>query len=190
MDFKTIIVTTYILLGLIGCQHIEVPEKPENFIPANEMEGIIYESTLLTAAKGYNSGKLSKTGIKPETFVLEKFNIDSLTFAENMGYYATDPENFREMNARVSKRIVALHKNSDSIYKIEKAIKDSIRKCEIENGKELDTLQKPVLRKTEEIDSIEGKKDSLVNTIIGKGKKKRDSLIKPVLSSKKKKNSL
>jgi len=187
MSFKTPPILIFVFLIFIGCQDVDSPQKPDNLIPAKEMEEIMYESILLTAAKGHNSGLMSKTSINPETFVLEKFNIDSVIFAQNMGYYATDLTNFIEMNSNVSKRITILHKDSDSLNKIARARQDSIRKCEIERGENvltLDTLNASRIQKAKElknsieINPLKPVKDSLSKrpAAVKKRKKKNDSL--------------
>ena len=83
-------------------------------------------------------------------YIEEKFGIDSVTYANNIAYYTTDIDQFLEMNERVSKRLIKLHAELDSVHKIEKATKDSIRKVNAKkNGLDttkLDSIEKPILK--------------------------------------------
>lgn len=158
-SYKNFIVAFCLLSIMMGCQDITEPKKPKNLISSKKIEEVMYTSALLKAARGVNVGQLSQTGIKPEKYIEDKFGIDSITYAENIAYYTTDVDHFLEMNERVSKRLVKIYSEQDSLNKIDKAIKDSIRK---ENAKkndldstEIDSIDKPILKYTEEdLDSI------------------------------------
>ncbi len=113
-----------------GCQEIEEVTKPDVLLSEGTLEEIVYESTLLKAARGYNTGKMSVTGVNPETHIFQKFNIDSTSLAQNMAYYATKTDAFKEMNARILKRLETQYAIQDSIYKLERKERDSINKLQ------------------------------------------------------------
>jgi len=147
---KNYIIFFCLLSIILGCQDITEPKKPENLVSSKKMEEIMYASALLNAAKGANAGQLSQTGIKPEKYIEEKFGVDSITYAENIAYYTTEIEQFLKMNERISKKLEKLHSEQDSLNKIDKAIKDSIRKAEIKKNKldttKVDSINTPILK--------------------------------------------
>ncbi|EAQ38199.2 hypothetical protein MED134_10895 [Dokdonia sp. MED134] len=110
-----------------SCQEIPEVQKPESFIEQPVMEEILYESILINAAQGYNIAKLKLIGLKPDTYVYDKFDIDSATYAQNVAYYTTDIDAYREMNAKVLDRIKAQLAVDDSIETAERKLKDSLR---------------------------------------------------------------
>lgn len=122
-----ILIMVLIPMCLIGCQDIAPVEKPENLIPENKMEEILYEALLIKAALGFNAGKLTATGIDPQNYVLDKFEIDSTIFAANIAYYAAQNERYTAMNTRIQERLVAMFVIEDSLEKIETKIQDSLR---------------------------------------------------------------
>jgi len=91
------------------------------------MEEILYESILINAAQGYNIAKLKLIGLKPETYVYDKFDIDSATYAQNIAYYTTDIDAYKAMNTKVLDRIKAQLAVDDSIETTERKLKDSLR---------------------------------------------------------------
>ncbi len=113
---------------LASCQDIDPIEKPDNLIAEDTMKDIMYDGLLLNSARGYNIGLLNNAGINPETFVLEKYAIDSIQYAQNIAYYASDVENFQKMNREIAERVEFLRIEKDSIYNLEIAERDSLRK--------------------------------------------------------------
>ncbi|MEG2102830.1 MAG: DUF4296 domain-containing protein, partial [Flavobacterium sp.] len=55
----------------------------------------------------------------PTKFILKKYKVDSLQFAQNNMYYAADYENYKEMFDEVGKRLAKNQRDTDSIVKIE-----------------------------------------------------------------------
>ncbi|WP_298329602.1 DUF4296 domain-containing protein [uncultured Dokdonia sp.] len=115
------------LLCLISCQDIPPVEKPGNFIDENTMESILYESVLISSARGYNVAQLKLLGIQPETYIYDKFDIDSLTYAQNLAYYTADVDLYKGINAKVLARVQAELKVNDSIETVQKKEQDSLR---------------------------------------------------------------
>lgn len=111
----------------ISCQDITPVEKPEYFISEKQMEEIMYQSVLLKSARGYSIGKLTTAGIDPQKYVLEKFEIDSAQYAENIAYYSSQTQIYTALNTRVKDRILAVYEIEDSLEKVEIKIKDSLR---------------------------------------------------------------
>ena len=116
-----------IILVVTSCQEIPEVQKPESFIEQPVMEEILYESILINAAQGYNIAKLKLIGLKPDTYVYDKFNIDSAIYAQNIAYYTTDIDAYKAMNTKVLNRIKAQLAVDDSIETTERKLKDSLR---------------------------------------------------------------
>lgn len=123
---KLFLIISIVIIGA-SCQEIPEVQKPESFIEQPVMEEILYESILINAAQGYNIAKLKLIGLQPDTYVYDKFNIDSATYAQNVAYYTTDIDAYREMNAKVLDRIKAQLAVDDSIETAERKLKDSLR---------------------------------------------------------------
>ena len=142
---------------VISCQDIQPVENPENLIDQAKMEEILYEIAIVNAARGYDMQKLSKYGVAPEKYVFEKYDIDSLQYAENVSYYSSDIESYKDMYLSIQKRVEGEFTYNDSLVKRRKKIKDSIR--------------------TEEVRESERKRDSVrkADSIAGKVKKPRSS---------------
>lgn len=133
-----------VILLVCSCQDIPSVDKPEHFFEQKLMEDIMYESALINAARGYNVAMLKLIGLKPETHIYDKYNMDSLTYAQNLEYYTSDVEVYMEMNTKVLKRIQEQFSIDDSLESTERKLKDSLRTMrakEIKSeNKELDSL--------------------------------------------------
>lgn len=158
--------TLYILIAffVIGCQEIESIEKPDNFIERERMQEIIYDVALVNGARGYDMQKLSKYGVDPETYIFDKHGIDSLQFAENIAYYSADVDEYKEMYMEIQERVEGEFTYYDSIAKMEKKIKDSIR---TEKARQL----------KKEKDSLKAIGQDIIRDVKEKSRKKITSLL-------------
>lgn len=118
----------------VSCQGVNPLDKPDNLIPLDKMEKIIYDMSIINSARGYNIQLFSQTGVKPESYVFEKHYIDSLQYAASTVYYSADIDEYKELLERVKARVELEFKVKDSLNKAEKRIQDSIRN---ERGKRL-----------------------------------------------------
>lgn len=119
-----------IIIFFSSCQDIEKTEMPEDLIPENKMVEVLTELSLLNSAKNYNKKFLEETGFKPEEFLLNKYNIDSLQLAESTRYYAHNYTQFERMYEKVQRNLEKL-KNELEIKKTrEDQIKDSIKELQ------------------------------------------------------------
>lgn len=124
------------MLLLVSCQDIEKTETPDNLITENTMVDVLTELALLNSAKNYNKRFLEETGFKPEEFLLNKYNIDSLQLAESTRYYARNYSQFEGMYGKVHRNLEALKNKLDIKRGEEQKIKDSI----LELQKESDSI--------------------------------------------------
>jgi len=136
-----------ILICLLGiavwsCQDIQPIEKPDNLIGKETMEEILFDLALVNAARGFNVQKLVQNRIAPEKYIFEKYNIDSVQYAQSTNYYSSHIETYKKMNLAIQGRIEVLYEVNDSLEKIEKKRKDSIRKVEAAAAKKrLDSIR-------------------------------------------------
>lgn len=141
----------YILLSffVLSCNTIDKPKKPDNLISKNKMIDIITDISLVNAAKGVDKRLLEQKGINPESYIFNKYDIDSLQFALSSNYYAFDVKEYEDIYTRVHERLEKKKKEYNKLEEKEKKVKDSIRKAKRKvkdsiNGKKLLQEVKPV----------------------------------------------
>lgn len=122
---------------LIGCNSVDRPKKPKNLIGKDKMSDVMYDLYILNAAKGVNRKLLEKNGVMPMAYVYDKYDIDSLQFAESNTYYAYDIKTYNGMVEKVKERLKKdkdLYeqltqdelKSKDTLIDLKKEKKDSI----------------------------------------------------------------
>lgn len=100
---KKLILLFALLFVATSCKE-EGPKKPKHFIEKNKMVDIMYDLSILEAAKAQNI--VYQNNFPTATnFLKKKYNIDSLTFAENAKYYASDLKEYKKMYETVKFRI-------------------------------------------------------------------------------------
>ncbi|WP_052184282.1 DUF4296 domain-containing protein [Psychroserpens sp. Hel_I_66] len=125
------VVVILIFMVLVSCQFSSAPEKPDNLIPKDKMVDILYDVSILNAAKGTSKGILENNGVFPEDFVFEKHKIDSLQFAKSNEYYGFNLEEYEVIVANLEQRLNAnkeeIQAKIDKEELEKKRIKDSIK---------------------------------------------------------------
>lgn len=119
----------FLLLALqlfAACQNVERPEKPDNLIAEDKLKDILYDVSLINAARDFSRGQLTNAGIEPDTFVYEKYNIDSLQFAKSVAYYSVDFNRYLKIWEDVNLRLEVKRDEVDSLIRK----KDSVRAAE------------------------------------------------------------
>ena len=168
VSFRNSIIYVLLILISVSCQDLKKTEKPENLIPEAKMVEVLTELSLVNAARNYNKQKLESTGIKPEEYVYEKFNIDSLQFERSNDYYTEQYDQYERIYDSVKVRLQVIKARLDSIREVEVKIEDSIKLARKDSIKALDSSQ---------VDSL--KLDSLSLKRPDRQKDDRDSLIAP-----------
>ncbi|NNE31599.1 MAG: DUF4296 domain-containing protein [Winogradskyella sp.] len=115
---KISIIFSFIFL-FSACDSIDKPAKPENLIAKEKMSDILYDLYIINAAKGVNRKILETNGFIPETYILTKYNIDSLQFVNSNAYYAYDPKDYESIIERVKSRIENKKTTLESLQKKE-----------------------------------------------------------------------
>lgn len=144
MRFLLCIIVVFVLVT--ACQSIQEPEKPENFIPQEKMERILYDVALINAARGYSVQRLKKNNVSPDTYIFEKYNIDSLQYAKNTAYYSANIDRYKSMHSAVEKDVLAMSDSLKLILEIRKKEEDSLRNLAAKKKKKRDSLKKPKMR--------------------------------------------
>lgn len=133
----------------VSCQNNRAkgPDKPDNLIPEEEMVEVIYDMSLISAAKGVNRKTMEIEGINPEQFVYDKHNIDSLQFALSNAYYTYDLKTYAQLYARVKVKLQEDKDRFNAILDTEKKAKDSLNKLKRNRKKDtiIDNLEKKKL---------------------------------------------
>lgn len=147
---------TYILLILVlvscGNEGQKKPKKPDNLIAKDKMVNIIYDMSLLSAAKGVNRKLMEQKGVYPEKYIYTKHNIDSAQFAQSNEYYAFDLDAYAEIYNDVKiklnkdKKVYSdldqvESKEKDSINKIKRKTRDSLKEERELNGEKLEDFK-------------------------------------------------
>ncbi len=93
-----------IALTIVSCKD-EAVEKPKNLVERSKMVDIIYDLSILEAARTQTAGVQNYP--KSTEFIKNKYKIDSLTFAKSTQYYASDIKEYKKMYNEVKERLAA-----------------------------------------------------------------------------------
>lgn len=115
---KNYIMISLVLL-LFNCQMNEKYTDKSDIISEKKMINIIYDMALINVSKGINKRILENNGMKPQTYILKKYKIDSMLFVRSNNFYSKDLDKYLYIYDQVLKK---LEKNrqliNDSIEKI------------------------------------------------------------------------
>ena len=129
-----------LILSILGCQNVERPEKPKNLISKEKMVDVLTEAYLANAARSVNNQAIIDKGIKVDSLIFKKFEVDSVQFAKSNDYYAADINMYLDIFQKVEARLVAMEKKLDSIRDLDRKRKDSV---ESQQNKER-TIAEPI----------------------------------------------
>lgn len=163
----------YLLLMLLfvscGGEGKKRIQKPADLISKDKMVDIIYDMSLLSAAKGVNRKLLEQKGIRPEQYIYKKYNIDSVQFAKSNEYYAFDLDAYDEIYVGVKVKLEKDRKSYSEVVEVENKVRDSLnrelknnRDSRIENskleGKKILDLNKTKLKSTRPLKNVDSLK--------------------------------
>lgn len=97
-------------------------DKPEDLIPKDKMINILRDITILNSARSISVTVFHDQKIDPTTFVLSKYEVDSLQFVISDRYYASLPNEYEAMYVEVEKQ---LEQKEEHVSEAKK-IKDSL----------------------------------------------------------------
>ncbi len=117
---------------MMSCDRTEKPPHPDNLLSKDQMVEVLYDVYILNAAKGASKIVLEKNGIFPEDYVFQKYNIDSLQFAESNAYYGFYVEEYESILGKLEQKIDANREKYQALIDQEvenrKRRQDSIKK--------------------------------------------------------------
>ena len=148
------------------------PEKPKNLISKKDMVNILIDARLLSSANGISKSKMEEHGIKLDSYVFEKYGIDSLQFAESNAYYTYYIKEYEEIYNQVT----------DSLERLKTVLNDQ----KVKEEKELAKREKDSINalKTKDSLGVTVKKDSLTKKTLKKSLIKEEGvLINPASST-------
>lgn len=127
-----------LVLAVVSCHDIERPKKPDNFIEREKMTDILYDISLLRALKTYSVNDMRALGLEPDTFIYDKYDVDSLQLAQSIDYYSVNFNEYtsiwEEVNARLTAQRdeIQFEQNDLDSIRIEesKRRRDSIKKAD------------------------------------------------------------
>jgi hypothetical protein len=122
-----------ISLLALGCQSVEKPEMPEDLIAREVMIDILTDAYLSNAAKSVNNKIIRQRGIKLDSFIYKKYQIDSVQFVRSHAWYNSDLSTYEGMFVEMESRLAKMAKELDSLNFPKKnpiqQKQDSIRKA-------------------------------------------------------------
>lgn len=121
---------TFILFLLLSACVEKVIEAPDDLIPKDKMIEMLYDLSLINAAKGTNPKMLEENNLEPTKFLFEKYGVDSTQFVKSDIYYASIPVEYQAIYNTVADR---LEKNKKDIEEERKLKSDSTRQLPQKN---------------------------------------------------------
>ncbi|MFD2940916.1 DUF4296 domain-containing protein [Flavobacterium notoginsengisoli] len=140
---KNFVVIVLVLFLSISCKK-ELVKEPAKLIEKEKMIDIMYDLSLLEAMRYQKPLSLDSIESDPRKFILRKYKVDSLQFAQNNMYYASDYETYKDMFDEVNKRIAVDQRAADSLAKIDEK---KAAKANKNKPKELKEVSKDSVRK-------------------------------------------
>lgn len=137
-----------------SCQHIDEIKKPDNLIPEQKMVDVLTELNLLNSAKNYNKRILEQTGLQPDTYLFEKFGIDSLQLAESTTYYAKNYDKFESIYKKVQSSLQEMKSKMEVIQREDQRKLDSILLLKKKSDTTAMQTDTSVINKRKLIDSL------------------------------------
>lgn len=136
---KQSLILIFVVISALGCQDVNLPEKPENLIAKDKMIDILKETYLINAARSVNNKAIISKGIKIDSMIYAKYQIDSLQFAKSNAYYASDINSYMIMIQKVESELLSMREEMDSIIKLDRARRDSISE-RLKSANKVDSL--------------------------------------------------
>lgn len=96
----------YIILALLltSCGE-NIISKPEKLLSETEMESLMYDLAVFDAIKSVDYQLMDTINFNIDEVIYKKHGIDSLSFVENMIYYASFPKKYDSIIKRVDARL-------------------------------------------------------------------------------------
>ena len=87
------------------------------------MENLLYDLAVLESMKVSQAQKLDSLQFNSQQFIYKKYQIDSISLAQNMVYYASFPKEYDIIVKKVEKRIKLQRDSIDKVINTPKDVK-------------------------------------------------------------------
>lgn len=124
----------------LGCKE-EIVKEPKKKLEKEVMVNVMYDLSLIEAMKYQNLSAVDSVKINPTNYVLKKYKIDSVQFAQNNEYYASDVAQYQKMIQEIADRLDKNKKAVDKSIKIENKKSLLNKKKKIKERLKKDSLQ-------------------------------------------------
>lgn len=152
---KSILTLALIGVVLFSCNKERRPDKPKNLISEAQFSDILFDMFVINSAKGVNKKALEENGIFPEDYIFNKYDIDSVQFANSNRYYAFDQEKYQKILERVQNKVQSEKKIFEAALEKEEEEQtrklDSIKALNIRIRDSLQDQKKMIKREFSEI---------------------------------------
>ncbi|AGC76186.1 uncharacterized protein DUF4296 [Nonlabens dokdonensis] len=129
---KQFLIISFLFL-LFACSNVEKAPEPHELLSKEQMATILSDLYIIEGAISSNRSAYIESGIQPSSYIYKKYDIDSLTFKENLNYY----------NDRVEDYLFIMDKIQDDL----KSLQDSVRvRQEKINKGEKETIPKNTIK--------------------------------------------
>lgn len=115
-------------------------EQPENLIPQEKMVDILRDMAILNAARTTNVAILHKNDIEPMPYLYAKYGIDSIQFSNSDLYYASLPEIYEDIYAKVEARLETEKESIEELKRVNDSLKVKAREKKREATGTTDSL--------------------------------------------------
>ncbi len=113
---KKIIAIIFVFFMVICCKNPAI-EPPINLISEEKMVQILYDLAVLDAIRAINNSSLETRGLNSPVCIYKKYNIDSLQFAKNNKFYASDISNYAKIYEKVNLLLETKKAEIDTLMK-------------------------------------------------------------------------
>jgi len=80
-------------------------EEPKRLLSEDEMVNIIYDINMIQSMRSFQPQALDDNNVDAKKYIFKKYKIDSLTFAQNNTWYASNIEKYDGILKKVSERV-------------------------------------------------------------------------------------
>ncbi len=101
-------ITILLIVLLASCADISRVDKPDSFYGDDKMASIFVDLYLMEAVMTSNRGMFASLKTLPGDFIYNKYETDSIAFAENLNYYSDNGDAYKELLKQVEERITIL----------------------------------------------------------------------------------
>lgn len=143
----------------VSCKK-ELVKEPAKLIEKEKMINIIYDLSLLEAIKYQQPLSLDSVESSPTKFILKKYKVDSLQFAQSNMYYAADYDSYKEMFDEINARLDKEKKSTEKKLKAEE--KKAAKNKKAADAKKAAEAKKKKLKETPK-DSVKKKVVKKIN---------------------------